>query len=108
MKKTFRAVKPGTDRLVEEIAAVLLERAWFEFKPLFLVVHANLRQRKAAHGGEEMLRLRAWEKLQGLVRTGHVEKVGKLYRGKVVELNARAEHIAAMHCQELIDAVNRT
>jgi hypothetical protein len=108
MKRTFRVVKPGTDRLVEELAAVLMERTWFEFKPLFLVVHANLRQRKAAHGGEEMLRLRAWEKLQGLVRTGLVEKVGKLYRGRLTELNARSEHLAALHCQELIAAVNRT
>ncbi|MEZ5429785.1 MAG: hypothetical protein R3F31_01100 [Verrucomicrobiales bacterium] len=32
-------------------------------------------------GGEEMLRLRAYEKLQNLVTRGLVEKNGKEYRG---------------------------
>ena len=53
----------------------------FEFKPLFSLVHANLKSRNAASGGEEMLRLRAYEKLQNLVNAGLVMKVGKEYRG---------------------------
>jgi hypothetical protein len=35
----------------------------------------------AASGGEEMLRLRAYEKLQNLVSRGMVKKSGKKYRG---------------------------
>ncbi len=53
----------------------------FEFKALFTIVHENLRARNAASGGEEMLRLRAYEKLQNLVQGGIVKKVGKTYRG---------------------------
>ena len=57
----------------------------FEFKPLFDIVHANLRARKSVSGGEEMLRLRAYEKLQSLVSRGMVKKTitkaGKHYRG---------------------------
>jgi hypothetical protein len=57
----------------------------FEFKPLFDIVHANLRARKSVSGGEEMLRLRAYEKLQSLVNRGMVKKTitkaGKHYRG---------------------------
>jgi hypothetical protein len=56
-------------------------RASFEFKQLFDIVHENLRARNAASGGEEMLRLRAYEKLQNLVARGAVKKNGKKYKG---------------------------
>ena len=48
---------------------------------LFDIVHENLRARNAASGGEEMLRLRAYEKLQNLVARGAVKKNGKKYKG---------------------------
>ncbi len=60
---------------------MLSGKAWFEFKALFEIVHAKLRARNAASGGEEMLRLRAYEKLQNLVHAGVVEKNSKKYRG---------------------------
>ena len=49
-------------------------KASFEFKPLFDTMLLNLRERNAASGGEEMLRLRAYEKLQGLVHQGGVNR----------------------------------
>lgn len=67
--------------MAEELATVLSEKTSFEFKALFSIVHANLRARDQASGGEEMLRLRAYEKLQNLVQAGIVKKVGKEYRG---------------------------
>ena len=69
------------DNVNEELVAVLSGKESFEFKPLFTVVHANLRARNAANGGEEMLRLRVYEKLQYLVQGGQVNKTGKEYRG---------------------------
>ncbi len=54
------------DLVTEELVAVLSRRASYEFKELFDIVHENLRARNAASGGEEMLRLRAYEKLQNL------------------------------------------
>jgi hypothetical protein len=64
---------------------VLSSKASFEFKPLFEIMLLNLRERNAASGGEEMLRLRAYEKLQGLVNQGavHREVTGtrKKYKG---------------------------
>ena len=60
------------DLVTEELVAVLSRRASFEFKQLFDIVHENLRARNAASGGEEMLRLRAYEKLQNLVARGAV------------------------------------
>src|SRR3979411_2855545 len=62
------------DNITEELVAVLSSRASFEFKPLFDIVLLNLRERNAASGGEEMLRLRAYEKLQGLVHHGALHR----------------------------------
>src|SRR5438309_11778272 len=62
------------DNVTEELVAVLSSRASFEFKPLFDLILLNLRARNAASGGEEMLRLRVYEKLQGLVGQGAVNR----------------------------------
>lgn len=69
------------DLVTEELAAVLSSRSSYEFKELFEIVHENLKARNAASGGEEMLRLRAYEKLQNLVARGMVKKDGKKYKG---------------------------
>lgn len=73
------------DTVTEELAAVLSSRASFEFKPLFDIIMLNLRERNAASGGEEMLRLRVYEKLQGLVHRGAVNRtvtgITKKYKG---------------------------
>src|SRR3954462_9934341 len=73
------------DNVTEELVAVLSSRASFEFKPLFDIVLLNLRERNAASGGEEMLRLRVYEKLQGLVGQGAVNRtvtgITKKYKG---------------------------
>src|SRR5580692_7900543 len=64
MKKTYGGFsRRGPDFVTEELAAVLSRKSSFEFKALFDIVHCNLRERKVASGGEEMLRLRAYEKL---------------------------------------------
>ena len=67
---------------------MLSKKASFEFKALFLIVYANLQARNAASGGEEMLRLRAYEKLQNLVQQGIVKKSGKEYTGVATPLEA--------------------
>src|SRR5213080_488205 len=84
------------DNLAEELVAVLSSKASFEFKPLFEIILLNLRERNAASGGEEMLRLRAYEKLQGLVHQGAVNRtvtgLTKKYKGVAPRLLAlRAE-----------------
>ena len=73
------------DIITEELVAVLSSRASYEFKPLFDILLLNLRERNAASGGEEMLRLRSYEKLQGLVNQGAVTRtvkgITKKYKG---------------------------
>ncbi len=92
MKKTSGFSRRGPDIVTEELALVLSQKTSFEFKPLFDIVHANLRARNAASGGEEMLRLRAYEKLQSLVQRGMVTKTttktGKKYKGSATALLA--------------------
>jgi len=64
---------------------VLSSKASFEFKPLFEIILLNLRERNAINGGEELLRLRAYEKLQSLVHQGAVKRtvigITKKYKG---------------------------
>ena len=69
------------DLVTEELVFVLSQKRSYEFKELFQVVHDNLRRRKAASGGQEILRLRAYDKLQKLVFSGAVKKSGKIYTG---------------------------
>jgi hypothetical protein len=69
------------DVLTEELVVVLSGQVAFEFKALFEIVHVKLRARNVAGGGEEMLRLRAYEKLQNMVYGGSVKKVAKKYSG---------------------------
>jgi hypothetical protein len=71
-KPTFSRRAPDT--ITEELVAVLSSKASFEFKGLFDVIFLNLRERNAASGGEEMLRLRTYEKLQSLVNQGAVTR----------------------------------
>jgi hypothetical protein len=84
------------------LIAVLSSKASFEFKPLFEIILLNLRERNAASGGEEMLRLRAYEKLQGLVNQGAVNRTvtggTKKYKGvgpRMVVLRAEMKALRA-------------
>ncbi len=74
------------DLVTEELVAVLSRRASYEFKQIFEAVHQNLQARNAANGGDEMLRLRSYEKLQNLVARGAVTKTGKKYKGSPAAL----------------------
>src|SRR5437763_16541747 len=88
-KLTFSRRAP--DNITEELVAVLSSKASFEFKGLFDVIFLNLRKRNAASGGEEMLRLRAYEKLQSLVNQGAVNRTvtgtTKKYKGVAARLS---------------------
>ena len=86
MSNTTGFTRRTPDIMTEELCAILSQKASFEFKPLFDLIYANLHTRNAASGGDEMLRLRAYEKLQNLVNDGRVTKTAKKYRGKPAAL----------------------
>jgi hypothetical protein len=106
MKTAYGFSRRGPDYVTEELAAVLSAKTWFEFKALFTEVHEKLRERKVAGGGEEMLRLRAYEKLQNLVQQGVVKKEGKKYKGVAAGLAAYAAQVAELKNRVLPPAVN--
>ena len=96
------------DNVTEELVAVLSSRASFEFKPLFDVILLNLRARNAASGGEEMLRLRVYEKLQGLVSQGAVDRtvngITKKYKGvapRMITLKAEMKMLRSEWAKKL-------
>ena len=81
MKLNFRFSLRGPDRVSDALATVLSSKGAWEFKTLFDLVHANLRAKDFARGGDEMLRLRTHEKLQNFLSAGIVTKNGKEYKG---------------------------
>jgi hypothetical protein len=99
MKSTYGFSRRGPDRVAEELATVLSNKASYEFKALFTLVYANLKARNATSGGEEMLRLRAYEKLHNLVEAGIVTKTGKEYRGVAAGLTAFMATIAELNAE---------
>jgi len=97
------------DNITAELVAVLSSTASFEFRPLFEIILLNLRARNAASGGEEMLRLRSYEKLQGLVNQGAVTRtvtgITKKYKGvasRMVGLKAEMKVLRAEWSQKLL------
>ena len=83
-----------TDELVNVLGA---DPKLFGFNDLFEDVYERLKERNAVSGGEEMLRLRAYEKLQNLVTRGLVEKDGKEYKGLDKVLEAHSDNLASQN-----------
>ena len=86
-----------TDHVTDELVNVLSNSETYEFKVLFMKVYDGLKLKNAVSGGEEMLRLRCYEKLQGLTNRGLVRKTGKSYLGlKGLEQASRVFQFAKM------------
>lgn len=84
------------DHVTDELVNVLSSSdKFFGFNDLFEDVYARLKERNAVSGGEEMLRLRAYEKLQNLVTRGMAEKNGKEYKGLARINEAHSDFLAA-------------
>ncbi|YCM43909.1 hypothetical protein V2O64_21605 [Verrucomicrobiaceae bacterium 227] len=83
------------DHVTDELVNVLSsDKKLFGFNELFEDVYGRLKERNAVSGGEEMLRLRAYEKLQNLVTRGLAEKDGKEYRGLDRIQEAHSDNLA--------------
>jgi hypothetical protein len=74
------------DHVTDELVNVLSKPETYEFNTLFGLVYDNLKLKNAVSGGEEMLRLRSYEKLQNLVSRGLCAKVAKTYRVSMVSV----------------------
>lgn len=92
-RKTYFRHRP--DLVSEELVAALLAKNAYEFSDLFDTIYEKLRARNATSGGQEMLRLRVYEKLQILATQGLVKKTGKSYSANKVALRTRATEMVA-------------
>ena len=96
-------VRRAPDNITEELVAVLSSKASFEFKGLFDVVFLNLRERNLASGGEEMLRLRTYEKLQSLVGEGVVTRtvkgITKNYKGVAARMVTKSAEMKVLRTE---------
>lgn len=67
------------DLLTDELIGILLNEDIIEFPDIFSRVVAALKNKQQHVGGEEILRLRVYEKLQSIVSAGGAKKKGKVY-----------------------------
>jgi hypothetical protein len=85
------------DHVTDELVNVLSSGDTLEFKVLFGRVFEGLKLKNAVSGGEEMLRLRCYEKILKLTNSGLVEKIGKSYRGlEGIEAASSTQRLARM------------
>jgi hypothetical protein len=107
---TFSLMRRAPDCVTEELIVVLSSKASFEFKALFETMLINLRERNRASGGEEMLRLRAYEKLQGLVQQGAVHRkvtgTTKKYKGVASRMALLRTQIKALRAGHISKRVS--
>lgn len=99
----FSSSRRIPDVLMEELVTALLCTKTFEFKSLFAIVYSALKEKKTGSGGEEMLRLRAYEKLQNLVREGGVVKIAGRYKGVRKRLLIIADQLKARRLPRIPD-----
>ena len=107
VRKT-RFTRRVPDHVTDELVNVLSNGKVYEFNGLFGAVYGNLKVKNAVSGGEEMLRLRAYEKLQSLVSRGVVEKKLKRYRGlKGIEMASSIHTLARAEAAAVAAAAAR-
>jgi len=94
-----RFTRRAPDNISEELVAIFSSKATYEFKPLFDIILTNLRERNAASGGEEMLRLRCYEKLQSLVSLGVVDRK---VNGTVKKYKGVPKRLAALDAEQQV------
>ena len=81
MKRSNKAFFPNLrDNTGEQLIAVLLEGTTLTFEEIFRSVETRLKARNLQRVGEELIRLRTYEKLQALVAEGAVKKDAKTYK----------------------------
>jgi len=94
MTKYKTYLRHGKDNAAAELIAALLQQPTYLFSELFHAVHERLKARKVSNVGEDMLRLRVYEKLQAFVAEGLVNKSEKRYSGLQPALLARVDEMA--------------
>lgn len=81
------------DYVTDTICEILSDKP-IEFNALFEKLWEESLSNNRVSGGEEMMRLRAYEKLQNLVSKGHATKIGKTYLATASTIKATSAWLA--------------
>ena len=95
MNKQSSQIRRRKDYASEELIAALLAKSTYTFGEVFQVVNESLKARKVSAVGEDMLRLRVYERLQTFVSQGLVKKAGQEYTPVRSALQALAAEMEA-------------
>ena len=79
------------DLVTDELIIILHEAGMLEFNDIFQRTVIVMKQKHMSLGGEEILRLRIYEKLQGLVSAGGLVKKGREYTAQPKLITLKSE-----------------
>ena len=74
-----RSSRKTPDLVTDELILILHEAGMLEFNDIFQRIVVVMKAKHMSLGGEEILRLRIYEKLQNLVSAGGLMKKGREY-----------------------------
>jgi hypothetical protein len=94
MTKGNHYMRQRKDYVADELVRALQAKPTYKFNELFQTVFDALRKRGVSNVGEDMLRLRLYERLQTFVGQGLVKKVDKEYSGVQSAVSIRAAEMA--------------
>lgn len=71
--------RKSPDLVTDELIDIMQNAGVLEFNEIFLQMLSTMKEKKMPMSGEEILRLRIYDKLQNLVSAGGLMKKGKVY-----------------------------
>lgn len=71
--------RKSPDLVTDELIDIMQKVGVLEFNEIFLQALSAMKEKKMPMSGEEILRLRIYDKLQNLVSAGGLMKKGKVY-----------------------------
>lgn len=79
------------DLVTDELIIILHEAGMLEFNDIFQRTVVVMKEKHMSLGGEEILRLRIYEKLQNLVSAGGLVKKGREYTAQPKLMSLKSE-----------------
>ena len=86
-----RSSRKAPDLVTDELIVILHEAGMLEFNEIFQRAVVVMKEKHMSLGGEEILRLRIYEKLQNLVSAGGLVKKGREYTAQSKLMTLKSE-----------------
>lgn len=89
-----RSSRKAPDLVTNELIVILHQAGMLEFNDIFQRTVIVMKEKHMSLGGEEILRLRIYEKLQSLVSSGGLIKKGREYTAQPKLVSLKSEEPA--------------